>query len=71
LKDIDRAALADEVRDLSKSERRRLRSAIEVLLLHMLKARYRPEDQTRNWQASIKVQRDDIEDYLNEGVFTL
>jgi hypothetical protein len=65
--EIDRAALADEVRDLSRSERRGLKSALEVLLTHMLKTRYQPEKQTANWQASIKVQRDDIADYLNES----
>jgi hypothetical protein len=65
--DIDRSALADEVRDLSKSERRGLKSALEVLLMHMLKTRYRPEKQTPSWQASIDVQRDDIQDYLSDS----
>jgi hypothetical protein len=65
--DIDRAALADEVRDLSKSERRGLTSALKVLVLHMLKMRYQPEKQTPSWQASISLQRDDVEEYLNES----
>jgi hypothetical protein len=44
--DIDRLALADEVRDLSKSERRGLRGALAVLLVHLLKTEYQPEKQT-------------------------
>jgi len=44
--DIDRAALADEVRDLSKSERRGLTGALKVLVMHMLKIRYQPGKQT-------------------------
>jgi hypothetical protein len=65
--DIDRAALADEVRDLSKSERRGLTSALKVLVMHMLKSRYQPEKQTPSWQASINVQREDVEEYLHES----
>jgi hypothetical protein len=65
--DIDRAALADEVRDLSKSERRGLTSALKVLVMYMLKIRYQPEKQTPSGQARISVQRDDVEEYLNES----
>jgi hypothetical protein len=65
--DIDRAALADEVRDLSKSERRGMTNALKVLVLHMLKIRYQPEKQTPSWRASINVQRDDVEEYLQES----
>ncbi len=65
--DIDRAALADEVRDLGKSERRELRSAIEVLLMQMLKARYQPEKQTRSWGLTMRVQRNHIAEYLKES----
>jgi hypothetical protein len=65
--EIDRAALAAEVRDLGKSERRELKSALEVLITHMLKTRYQPEKQTRSWALIIKVQRDDIADVLEES----
>ncbi len=65
--EIDRAALADEVRDLGKSERRELKSALEVLLMHMLKSRYHPERQTRSWQASINVQRRQVAEFLEDS----
>jgi hypothetical protein len=65
--EIDRAALADEVRDLGKSERRELKSALEVLIMHLLKARYQPEKKTRSWQATINVQRKQVDEFLKES----
>jgi hypothetical protein len=65
--EIDRRALADEVRDLGKSERRELRSALSVLLRHLLKKKYRPEKGSRSWQATIRVQRKHIEEFLEES----
>jgi hypothetical protein len=46
--DIDRAALAGEVRDLGKSEGARIESALRILLLHLLKTKYQPEKRTRS-----------------------
>jgi hypothetical protein len=65
--EIDRSALADEVRDLGKSERRELRSALSVLLRHLLNAKYQPEKASRSWQATIRVQRTHIEEFLEES----
>jgi hypothetical protein len=62
--DLDRAALADEVRDLGKTERRELESALEVLLMQMLKARYQSEKQTRSWELTMRVQRNHIAKFL-------
>jgi hypothetical protein len=65
--EIDRSALADEVRDLDKSERRELQSALSVLLRHLLKTKYQPEKASRSWQATIRVQRQQIEEFLEES----
>ena len=65
--EIDRVALADEVRDLGKSERRELESALRVLLLHLLKQRYQPEKTTRRWETSIRVQRKHLSKFLRES----
>jgi hypothetical protein len=64
---IDRAALADEIRDLGKTERRELRSALEVLIMDMLKARYQPEKQTRSWGLTMRVQRKHIAEFLKQS----
>ena len=50
--DIDRAALADEVRDLGKTERREITSAFCILLTHLLKVKYQPAKRSRNWDAA-------------------
>jgi len=65
--DIDRAALADEVRDLGKSERARIESALRILLLHLLKAKYQSEKQSRSWEVSIRVQRKHASQFLLES----
>ncbi len=65
--EIDKAALADEVRDLGKSERDRVESAFRVLLIHLLKTKYQPEKQTRSWDASIRVQRKHLAKFLSQS----
>jgi hypothetical protein len=65
--EIDRAALADEVRDLGKTERRELKSALKILIMHMLKSRYQPEKITRSWELTMRSQRNDIAEYLEES----
>jgi hypothetical protein len=65
--EIDRAALADEVRDLGKAARRELQSALRVLLLHLLKTKYQPEKQSKSWAQSIKIQRKHANRFLAES----
>lgn len=65
--EIDRAALADEVRDLGRSERRELESALRVLLLHLLKVKYQPQKRSASWEASIRVQRKQVEKFLRQS----
>jgi hypothetical protein len=65
--EIDRAALADEVRDLGKSERARIESALRLLLIHLLKAKYQPEKHSRSWDNTIGIQRLHVAKYLRES----
>ena len=51
--DIDREAVAEEIESLGRSDKRLIRSAFEVLLLHLLKQRYQPEKASRSGQISI------------------
>jgi uncharacterized protein DUF29 len=64
--EIDRTALADEVRDLGKLERRELRSALKVLRMHMLKTRNQPEKQTRSRGLTMRVQHNHIAEFLQQ-----
>jgi hypothetical protein len=65
--EIDRATLADEVRDLGKGERARLESALRIFVLYLLKTKYHPEKRTRSWEASIRVQRKHASEFLLES----
>lgn len=65
--EIDRAALADEVADLARKERRTIRSRFEVLFLHLLKWRFQPAKRSRSWESTIEEQRDRLRDLLGEN----
>jgi hypothetical protein len=65
--DIDRAALANEVADLGKQQRQRITSRLEVLFLHLLKARYRPLKHSRSWDLTMKEQRLRAQKILEEN----
>lgn len=51
---LDIENLAGEIEDLSKRERDKLTSYIEILLIHRLKMKYQIEKHTRSWELSIK-----------------
>ncbi len=63
---LDTVHLADEIEALARSERRALTSALQVILLHLLKWDHRPDRRTRSWVDSIRTQRlavaEDLED---------
>jgi uncharacterized protein DUF29 len=61
---IDRENVAEEIESLGKEQFSKLRSAIRVLLLHMLKWDHRPDRRSRSWSLSIRAQRIDLEDVL-------
>jgi hypothetical protein len=65
--DIDRTALADEVRDLGKTERKEIASAFCILVMHLLKTKYQPEKRSRSWDATIRVQRQNLADFFAES----
>jgi hypothetical protein len=64
---IDHANIAEELSDMGKSELHRLRSALRVLLMHMLKWDQQPERRGRSWSATIREQRRRIEDLLSDS----
>lgn len=50
--DIDN--LIEEIDDLSKREKQRLASYLEILLMHMLKMEFQSKKQSKSWALSIK-----------------
>lgn len=58
--ELDIEDLADEVESLSKRDFRKLKSALRIILLHMLKWDYQPEERGASWRRSINAARDRV-----------
>ncbi|MDQ2710864.1 MAG: DUF29 domain-containing protein [Acidobacteriota bacterium] len=65
--DVDRGALADEVADLARKERRTLRSRFSILFAHLLKQRFQPAKSSRSWELTIAEQRLQLGELLQEN----
>lgn len=55
--DIDLENIIEEIESVGRSERSSVRSALRVLLMHILKWEHQPGKRTRSWAASIAAQR--------------
>jgi hypothetical protein len=64
---LDTENLAEEIESLGKSERNRLESFLEILLMHMLKVTYQPEKHTKSWDHSIEYSRHKVKKVLKEN----
>ncbi len=64
---VDWENVIEEIESLGKSDRRELKSRLEVLLMHILKWQYQPSMRTGSWTGTINEQRDRIEDLLMES----
>jgi hypothetical protein len=67
LEEIDAENIAEELESIGKSQKRALASRLVVLLAHLLKWQYQPESRTRSWKNTIKVQRLDLRELLDES----
>jgi Domain of unknown function DUF29 len=64
---LDTENLAEEMEDMGKSIRRELRNRLAVLMMHLLKWRYQPAYRSPSWSATIREQREQIADLLDES----
>ncbi|MGO9059948.1 MAG: DUF29 domain-containing protein [Candidatus Binataceae bacterium] len=64
---LDWQNLAEEVEDLGRSEKRELRSRLEVLLAHLLKWQFQPKRRSKSWKATIAVQRVRLRRHLRDN----
>lgn len=55
---LDLDNIAEELSDVGLNEYYRLQSAVEIILLHMLKWDYQPERRSRSWALSIAEHRE-------------
>ena len=67
LGEADLAAIAEEIESIGKIERRELVSRLTVLLLHLLKWRFRPAGRGDSWRLSIANARDEIAGLLDDN----
>jgi hypothetical protein len=67
LGEADIAHIAEEIESMGKTEKRELVSQLQVLLLHLLKWQFQPGLRGASWEASIRVQRNDLDDHLEDN----
>jgi len=66
-KQVDIENLIEEIESLGKQQRQELRNRLGVLLGHLLKWRFQPEDHSKSWFYTIQEQRQKIQDHLEEN----
>src|SRR5436190_22596228 len=64
---IDLPNLIEEIESLGKQQRQELRNRLSVLLGHLLKWQYQPHCRSRSWLATIRIQRSDLTDLLEDN----
>jgi len=57
IKQIDFVHLAEEIEDMGKSQRQVVASNLVVVLLHLLKYRFQPDQRSNGWRASLREHR--------------
>jgi hypothetical protein len=65
--ELDFEAIAEELEDMGRSERRAVESHMKNLLLHLLKWSKQTKRRSRSWRDSIDTARDAILDLLNDS----
>lgn len=64
---VDWANLIEEIEDMSRRERKALKSNLIVVLLHLLKWQFQPEQQAGSWRSSIREHRRRLNEDLKDS----
>ncbi|MBD1916832.1 MULTISPECIES: DUF29 domain-containing protein [Cyanophyceae] len=64
---LDLPHLVEELQDLGRRERQELRNRLSVLLGHLLKWQYQPEQRGNSWRATIREQRTQVQLVLSDN----
>lgn len=67
LDELDLENLAEEIANLGGRDRRELGSRIVVLAMHLLKWRYQPDGRSGSWDSTIRTQRREIGEILQQS----
>jgi hypothetical protein len=65
--DLDWQNIAEEIEAVGGNTRRELRNRLARLLQHLLKWHYQPELRSRSWRSTIRTQRKEIEELLEDN----
>jgi Domain of unknown function DUF29 len=64
---LDLEHLAEEIDSLGRRDRRRLKARLAVLVMHLLKWRYQPDRRSGSWESTIRTQRSEIRQLLDDS----
>jgi len=64
---LDLDNLIEEIEDMGKRQKQELRSRLSVLFSHLLKWQYQPKLQDNSWVSTIRVQRFEIREHIDEN----
>ena len=64
---VDLGNLVEELEDMGRSERRSIRGNLVIVLLHLLKYQFQPEQRSQSWQASLIEHRLSLRDGFEES----
>ncbi len=64
---LDVENLAEEIEDMGRSQRRAVKSALTIILIHLLKYRYQAERRTNSRRATIREHRRRVRDELADS----
>ena len=64
---LDIEHIAEELDDIMGNNRRELHRRFRVLIGHLLKWQFQPENRSTSWRSTIRNQRNDIEDMIAES----
>lgn len=65
--ELDLLNLIEEIESLGKQQRQELRNRLSLLIGHLLKWEYQLQRRSRSWLATIRVQRLDVSELLEEN----
>jgi hypothetical protein len=64
---LDLENLIEEIESLGKSEKRAISSNLIIVILHLLKWRYQPEQRSNSWKSSIREHRRRMQELLTDS----
>ena len=65
--EADIGNIAEEIASIGRSEKRELIGGLAVLLMHLLKWRFRPRRRAKSWRLTIEIQRIELERHLADN----